>query len=327
MRWQQFGAYIAFTVGMLYMARRHLARVVKRAIGRGEADDSDEPLGYRGAFWGFLLAVGGCIGWYAWHGMDPLLGLLVLTLILCSYLVYARIVAQGGLPVTRNLWTLVNPIEATLGSGAFGAQGALVTSMQSQLLVTNSTTVIGPMAMMAMRISGVFKRRRRLLVPALMAGIVLAMACTTWVVLREAYSQGALNFSGSWAPKNVPTAAFGEAQRLMEGRSTAAHGLYARPLVFGVSCMAFLMFMRARFYWWPIHSIGLLTASSWNMMRRLWLAFLIGWVIKVAVMKFLGGRALRTGRHFFIGLIVTESFLTGLSTLIRVVSGGASPSF
>ncbi|MCK4376513.1 MAG: hypothetical protein KAX19_14350, partial [Candidatus Brocadiae bacterium] len=52
MRWQQAGAYIACTVGMLWMARRHLLAVLRKAVGLARLDDSEEPIGYRLAFWG-----------------------------------------------------------------------------------------------------------------------------------------------------------------------------------------------------------------------------------------------------------------------------------
>ncbi len=328
MRWQQFGAYLAFLVGMLYMARRHLFGVFRRALGLpGGADDSDEPVTYRFAFWGFLACVAGCLWWYASHGMNVLLGLFILALTFCSYMVYARIVCQGGVPTTRNLWSLTTGVEAFTGSGVFGAQGAAIASMQSTLLITGSTTVIGPMAMLALRISDVFERRKRWLMPALFCGILLAMACTTWVVLRQAYAGGALNFSDSWAVNNMATGAFNEAQRVMEARTTEWHRVHWRPFLFGTLGMGFLMFMRARFYWWPIHAIGLLTASSWNMANRLWLAFFIGWLIKFGIVKLAGGAMLRKARNFFIGLVIVESFLTGLSALVSSLSGGTVPAF
>jgi len=90
--------------------------------------------------------------------------------------------------------------------------------------------------------------------------------------------------------------------------------------------MAFLMFMRARFYWWPIHSIGLLSCSSWHA-NRLWLPFLLGWMCKVGIMRLAGGRALRKARDFFIALIIVEATMDGVSTIVRTISGGHVPGF
>jgi hypothetical protein len=87
------------------------------------------------------------------------------------------------------------------------------------------------------------------------------------------------------------------------------------------------MFMRARFYWWPVHAIGLLTCSSWNMGNRLWFPFFLGWLVKWAVMRFAGGNALRRTRNFLIGLIVVESSVSGLSAVVSTLTQGTVPGF
>jgi len=96
-QWQQVGAYVAFALGMAVMARRQLWAVVLRGIGLAQRlSDADEPIGYRLAFWGFVVSIMGCLAWYAYHGMGLLTAVAVLALLFCSSFVYARIVAQGG---------------------------------------------------------------------------------------------------------------------------------------------------------------------------------------------------------------------------------------
>ncbi len=75
--------------------------------------------------------------------------------------------------------------------------------------------------------------------------------------------------------------------------------------------------MRARFYWWPLHSVGLLMAASYAA-HTLWFSFLLGWLTKVVTLKFAGGRALRTLRHFFVGVIVAESVAIASSTILGI---------
>jgi hypothetical protein len=87
-----------------------------------------------------------------------------------------------------------------------------------------------------------------------------------------------------------------------------------------------VMFMRARFYWWPIHPIGLLAISNWYA-DRIWLPFLLGWLIKKSLMRFGSGRMVHAGRLFFIGFILTEYFVGGCSTLVRTLTAGAVPGF
>jgi len=327
MRWQQFGAYVVFTLGMLYMARRHLMGVLGKALGFGGADDSEEPIGYRLAFWGFLVAVAGCLVWYAAHGVRITTGAFMLALMFCSFLVYARVVAQGGVPVARNLWIMPRVMEGLGGAAMFTPAGAVVASMQSNLLVRNASTMLAPMAMNSFRISEVFGRRRRWLLPALFVSLVLAMVCTTYIVLTQAYDQGVMNFAQVYWPQNMGQAVWNEAARIIERRPASGTEHFLGPMVFGGGLMAVLMFMRARFYWWPVHAIGLLTCSSWNIVNRMWFPFFLGWLAKTGIMRLAGGRTLRQARRFFIALIVTESFFSGLSVLLQTASGGVIPGF
>ncbi len=322
MRWQQFGAYVVFFAGMLFMARRHLWDVVRRAFGRAGPDDAREPVGYRWGFWGLVACVAFMAGWDVYHGMHVYTALVTLLLMFISALVYARLVAQGGLPLSENIWVMHRAAEGIVGTTHFSPAGALIATMQSGMLVTWPRTVLAPMAINSMRIASVLGKRRRLLVPALMAALVLAMVCTTEVTLRQAYAHGALNFTGN----HLPNYAFTEATRIIQGRVTTASAVYPRPLVLGAVLMAFLMFMRARFYWWPVHPVGLLCFSGWNI-QRLWFPFFLGWLAKVGILKLAGGAMLRKARFFFIGLIVTEAFFDGLAALVRTATAGAVPRF
>ena len=86
------------------------------------------------------------------------------------------------------------------------------------------------------------------------------------------------------------------------------------------------MVMRTRFYWWPLHPIGLLANSTW-WAQSLWFPFLLGWLTKVGIMKLAGGRMLRSARRFFIAFIIVEAFVGGVSALVRAITAGAVPGF
>jgi hypothetical protein len=326
MRWQQAGAYIVFVLGIFFMARRHLWSVVARALGLGDADDRREPVTYRMAFWGLLLSIGGCLAWYAYHGMRWSAAAAVFAMIMIWYLVYARVVSQAGLYVTRTTWRLADFVHGISGGRLLSPAGAVVANLQDPLLVTGGTAYLAPMAMNAFRISEVFReKRRRLLVPVLMFAFLVAMACGTYTSLKTAYRLGGANYSDIWAQMWEPKWRMDAADRIIKQPSQSAE---AHPvcLLIGMGGMGFLMFMRARFYWWPVHAIGLLSCSGWHA-NRLWLPFLLGWACKVGIMKLAGGRTLRQARYFFIALIMVEAAVGGVSTLVRTVTGGAVPSF
>lgn len=327
MGWQQAGAFFAFTVSLLYLARRHLATVLRKALWLDDsADDSEEPLGYRLAVWGFIASVIGCLVWYWWFGVRLTTGLAMLALLFCSYLIYTRVVAQGGVHVVRTNWNARSILHGLSGGHMLGGPGAVLASTQWTLLVTGGSVALAPMAMNSFRISEVFdRRRRRWLVPVCMMAIALALVLASYSVVTCAYDRGVLNFGDLWGQQQVPRWRFAEANRIIRHPFETADA-HPVPLLIGAGAMGFLTFMRTRFYWWPIHSLGLLACSGWHA-QRLWLPFLCGWLVKVFVMRFGGGRRLRQARAFFVALILVETFAEGLVAVLRSVSGGAIPAF
>ena len=96
MAWQEAGAYIVFAAMMLWAARRPLADVVRKAFGRREVDDSQEPIGHRLAFWGFVFSFVAMSVWLALHKMGPLVSVIFVTLSFVIVIGVARLVTQGG---------------------------------------------------------------------------------------------------------------------------------------------------------------------------------------------------------------------------------------
>lgn len=326
MVWQLTGSYMIFTIGALFMARRHLADIARRALGIGrQVDDSQEPVSYRLAFWGFVISSLFVIGWFVHYGMKPWVAGALFLMCMSIMLVHARMVGQSGLYTTQLNVVAPNMLHG-LGFGyVFGATGAILAQMHHGIFIYGSTALPSVPAIHAFRISAVFKKGRRMLLAALVISILVAMAAASWSNLRQAYSEGAANFTDTWGQVTNPGSIFTRAHHMIQNPNQYSQAKWL-PFGLGIVLTGFVMFMRARFYWWPIQPIGLLAMSSW-MIDRLWLPFLLGWLIKVTLMKFASGRAVRQARFFFIALILTESFIGGISTIVRTFTEGAVPGF
>ncbi|KPK66043.1 MAG: hypothetical protein AMK73_01135, partial [Planctomycetes bacterium SM23_32] len=325
MYWQMAGAYVVFTLGTLYMARRHLAAVAARAVGAGRSDDSDEPVGYRLAFWGFAACTAAVVVWLCWYGMKLWVAVALLFLALSVMLCHARIVAQSGMYVTQPNVSLPSILHGLGFGNVFSSKGAIIGVLWHGIFINGSTSLLGPPAIHAFQISEVFKRRRRLLLPALIVAMLLAMAASGWTAVRMGYRLGGANFSDTWGQMDHPRNMFWEAHQITQNPDQHYPPRWV-PLGIGVGLTGIVMFMRARFYWWPIHPIGLLGISNWHI-DRLWLPFLLGWLTKVSLMKFGSGRAVHQARFFFMALILEEAFVGGISTLARTLSSGSIPGF
>ncbi|NLW49507.1 MAG: hypothetical protein GXY85_01510 [Candidatus Brocadiaceae bacterium] len=324
MKWQQLGSNLVFVIGMFYVARRHLWTVLKKALFLSRTDeDASEPVSYFWAFWGFLLAMAFCIGWHMYYDVPLWVAAYGMALLFCWFLAYARVTAQGGLYIARPMWWIQETIHST--TGALTGSGAVLMTAHENMLMYGSNIMLMPVAMDVFRISDAIGRRKRLLVPAIMCGFVVAIVVTSYMFLKMAYGVGAVNFAYSWATMNVPRYVFDWSHAIIKQPRQQMH-FYPGSFAFGFLLTGFIMLMRGRFYWWPIHPIGLLACNSYAA-QRIWVPFFLGWLIKTLLMKFSGGQKLRTVRVFFIAYIVSEITLGGLSTAVRMISGGAVPEF
>ena len=324
MRWHRFGAYVAFTVGAVYMARRHLWSVVKKACGVGRtAEDADEPVAYPVAFWGFVACLIGAVLWFFYYGMSLRAAVPFLMLLMITQFVHARVVAQSGLYRTGPLPAGPTMLHS-LGLGRlFGYKGVVLANMQYTVMIGGNNSMLGPAAIHAFRISEVFGRRKRWLLPALAVAVVASITAASYTCIRQGYVSRALTYSNVWSVINNPSNAFQSAHMIIKYPGQTAP-LRAFPLGLGAVITAVVMFMRARFYWWPVHPIGLLAFAGYGV-DRMWFAFLLGWLVKATLLKFGSGRLLRFGRFFFIGFIIGEFFLLGAWSLVSFLTGGALP--
>ncbi len=321
MNWQQAGAFIVFTIVVLWMARRHLWTAARRALGIGApVDDSAEPIGYRFGFWGLLACVAGMIGWY-WHfGMSPLVAVCMLGLLLSIVVVHARMVSQAGLFFTQESWNPPDLIHDISGGYAFSGAAAVVAQMQHTILTYDAREILSPHAMNALRISSVFERHRRWFLPAMVTALLAAMVASGYSTLKWVYYDvGALNVKNTHSVIYHPQQTFNRVHAMISDPVRSAQPHYG-ALTLGAGLMLFLTVMRGTFYWWPIHALGFLVASSWCI-RQLWFSYLLGWLAKVCVLKFGSGQTLRTARTFFIGVIVAEIANVGICTFVSLLTG------
>ena len=80
----------------------------------------------------------------------------------------------------------------------------------------------------------------------------------------------------------------------------------------------FLMIMKIRFLWWPLHPGGYVLISG-SGMGRLWFTIFLGWLAKAIVLKIGGVKLYRQAVPFFLGLILGDYTLGCVWSLIGLV--------
>jgi hypothetical protein len=323
-RWQRAGAYMAFTVGALYLARRHIMDVLRKAFWRGkDVDDRAEPVGFRLGFWGMLVCSTIAVLWFCHYGMSTLAAVLWFLLLMCTQFVHARVVAQSGLYRIGPLSLGPGLLQALSFGHLFTNSGIVLSHMQFTAMMHGNNSMLGPAALHSFRISEVFEKRRKLLLPVLIAALAAAIVAAAFTCIYQGYSGGGVNFSNQWAVIANPRSCFDAAHRMLEDPAGAVEVRWF-PLSLGVGLTSITMFMRARFYWWPIHPIGTLALAGYGL-DRMWLSFFLGWLIKVALVRLGTGRMLRGGRLFFIGFVISECFVYSAWSVVSMITRGGLP--
>jgi hypothetical protein len=86
----------------------------------------------------------------------------------------------------------------------------------------------------------------------------------------------------------------------------------------GAFC-AFLLLMRQKFLWWPLHPLGFAGALGTGFGDRYGFSMFLGWVGKVIVLKAGGAKAWRACRPAALGLIIGDTFVLFLWLLLQLI--------
>jgi len=91
-------------------------------------------------------------------------------------------------------------------------------------------------------------------------------------------------------------------------------------ILVGLVSVLTLYLAKMRIVGWPFHPIGYTVSSSWSI-NLIWLPLLIAWLAKVLIMRHGGLRSFRAARPFFVGLILGDTLVGCLWSLVGVFTG------
>ncbi|MFQ6042595.1 MAG: DUF6785 family protein [Candidatus Poribacteria bacterium] len=300
---QGSGAWIGLCIIALWISRKHLKGVFKRAIGRKSIiDDSFEPMRYRTAFIGIILCALFLIFFCSKAGMSVWVIVLFFSIYFALHTAITRVRVELGTP--QEIY-FVNPeriMVRALGTRIFKT-GDL--TIMSYFYWFNRGYTCPPMAnqMEGFRMGEVGRMHPKGLLFAMVTAIVFGIVVSFWVNLDIRYKGGAeasvLNnkeFIGreSFAPL---------ASWLVNPLKPDFPGILFMGI--GLLFTFFLMAMRMRYFWWPFHPGGYALAVSYAM-DYFWFAFLISWAVKYALLKRGGLATHKKAIPFFFGLILGD---------------------
>ncbi len=310
---QAFGAYISFCLYSVWISRRYLGQVVRRALGRpSELDDSREPMTYRNALLGIIGGVGALVTFASYLGMPVWIGLLFFLMYFALALAITRMRAELGTPIHDLHFTGPETLMTRIaGSRAFSADNLTVFGL---FYWFNRAYRSHPMPQqlegykMAEQSRSDYRQWNRAML--VLGGVAVFVAF--WAILHLMYSYGAEGKSRmtfglepytkieGWM-KTPEVAKFGEFLGLCAGFGIA----------FG------LQWLRVRLPWWPLHPLAFAVSSSWEI-NLVWGPLFLAWLFKTLLLRYGGRGGFQRSLPFFLGLMLGQFVVGSLWNLYGI---------
>ena len=314
---QAAGGYIALGLLAIWMARKHLAGVMRTTLGRpGGADESNEPMRYRTMLAGLLACFAVLVACGMALGASMGMMIVFFAIFFLYALAISRMRAELGPPahdlhyagpdmLINNALGTVNVSKPDLGvfSLFYGFNRAYRAHYAAH-------------GMEAFKIAQSTRITARSMMFAMVIALVVGLASSMWAMLHAMYIHG---YSGKPASGMAV-----EAWSRMESWVTMPEGPRI-PATVAAAAGALITLglgaMRTQFTWWLWHPVGYATCSSWSM-GKLWACLFIAWLLKSLITRYGGAKAYQFVLPFFVGLVLGEfcvgSFWCILGAILKI---------
>ena len=310
---QAIGAFVIFFLFLLWLARSHFLEVFRRVFSFGkEARTEEEWFSIRFSFWGAAFGMLGIILWFRSFGMPLVVAVLLLGAFFMISLVASRVICQGGIAYFTLTAAPMDGLLAFFGPRFFTPVGLLIAGVAQKVLFVDLRESLMPSLLHARKVTQGMGNRRWI-IGAIMVTLVVCVGVSFLAMLSLCYKFGIRELQLDWATRTT-VAVYDNIYSLIETPVRPGRWVLIFSAV-GAVVMLGLVICYHRFYWWPLHPIGYLTAYS-SAMRILWFSFFIGWLSNAICMRYGGVVLFKKLQYFFIGLIVGDFLMGGTWALI-----------
>jgi len=297
------GAYVFLVLIYLWLARHALGDLWRKAVFNDPTvDDSQEPIPYRVAFWGFWLSLAVVVGWARVAGAAVGYTLLAILLYLVCILVLSRLVAEGGLfavwtPVARPHVHIVD----IFGPKALGLRTTTILHYMGWKLGDQASNTMGNV-LQAYKVAEMGDLNPRAAAWMMLVALVVALFASHPTALYAIYSRSVPGLG--WWPRSAYGGFGTELTQLLEAPRLFTAGNYGNMALGALVTLA-LQACRQRYMWWPLHPlayVAMIGGPPW-MSERYGFSILVGWTIRKIVQRFGGYTAYSSFRPAAIGVV------------------------
>jgi len=305
---QMIGAYLVFFIFLAWLARFHFLDVVLKGFGlKKDAPSPSDWFSTRWSFWGFVLGGLGIVFWGNYFGIPFWVSFILVGAFFIFTLVATRVICQGGIAYFTLTAAPMDGMLAFMHSRFFTSAGILAAAVMQKVLFVDLRECLMPSLLHTSKVTENMAGKRRILATILIT-LVAGVAVSFVAMLALGYKFGIRELQLDWATRTTVTV-YDNVYSLVQSPMAASKWVIIFTLV-GAAVMLVLSICYHRFYWWPIHPIGYLTAYS-SAMWTLWFSFFIGWLFNALCMRYGGVVLFKKLRNFFIGLIIGDFFMAG----------------
>jgi hypothetical protein len=313
------GAMITLVLAGFWVAKSHLKDVFKKAFTRDKSiDDSNEIMSYRVAVFGMIIGLVIMAVWLNLSGMPIFVALMFLFGAMILFIGLTRVVSESGMAEAVASTISSSFVVSGIGTSLLQPSGLTAMSLTYIWSADLRTSVMASTAN-SLRIMEGESRSKRPLFWVIMLSIVVTLVSSIWVLLEIAYKKGGINCNdwffvgGARAPYEFFVS------KIINPSEPNWGGWYITGG--GALGMLLLMFMRAKFLWWPFHPIGFAIGPIW-IMDQIWFTVFLAWLIKFVIVRYGGLKLFQKFRPFFLGLILGQFTCNGLWIVIDAIAGG-----
>lgn len=298
---EHMGGFIMFVLFSIWIARRHLIQVFRKAIGRAdEVDDTHEFLSYRTATILFTLGLLYIFAWWHAAGLSiPVTAFLMGSLFL-MFLGVTRIVAEAGLIFVDLPYNAHQFTVSIIGSDNLSPQNLTGVAMSNAFSHNWRTLGMCSMAHIS-KVGDTFGGAGRGIFGHITTVLGVSIGVAVVYTMYLGYNEiGAHQFTGPGFNGGARGGYNGLVGWL--NNSLSFTGLEFIFLAIGGAINAAMLFAHYRFPWWPLHPIGFAVAVTDGMPTMAFPIF-ITWLAKELMLRLGGVQYYHKAKPFVIGMI------------------------
>ena len=310
---ESYGAMVFVAAWSVWLARRHL-KEVWRQVRFGEGDRADVRR-YRLAVAGLVLSGAAVVAWGIHLGASLPVALIAFAAMAASFFVIVKLIAATGFPYLMPNWAHAKGeslITDLIGSSRLSPQQVVAFKMfTGNAFFGNIRLPAWPALPHHFRIFSLREQPGRV-IGAVLVAFPTGFLVAVWASLETAYEHG-----GTTHLMGAFRMIYDQTTHLIQNPRVFDPGKWGVWLT-GFFEAAALAFLRGRYYWFPLHPMGLAfqhTAGT----SIYWFSLFLVWVAKLLLLRYGGARAYRAGKPFFYGMGIGYVAAVVLSGVVDVI--------